>query len=121
VSIGKLFSRRTDLGLWDVGAAVVTSSLLILSGLGVSGLSRTVLALVFVTFVPGWALLGQVRMAAPGTRAALAVALSFTVCSAGALAMVWVGQWHPQLLLDALGAMSLAALFLSRTSKDQIA
>ena len=120
MSIRTLFRGRTDLGLWDAGAAVVTASLLILSGLGVTGLGRTVLALVFVTFVPGWALLGRVRMAVPETRAALSVALSFTVCSAGALAMVWVGQWHPQLLLNALGALSLAALLLTRTPEDQI-
>lgn len=120
MSIRPRFRVRADLGVWDAGAALITAYLMLLSGLGLAGLGRTILALGFVTFVPGWALLGRTRIAAPGTRAALAVALSFTVCSAGALAMVWLGQWHPQLLLDALGALSLAAVLLSRTREDQI-
>lgn len=101
-----------DSALLDVGAVVVTSLLLLLSGFGVTGWARTVLALGFVTFVPGWAVLGHVRMATGPTRLALAVAMSFTVCGAGALAMAWLGQWRPYLLLDGAGAASLAAVLV---------
>lgn len=97
----------------NVGVVLVTTSLLVLTGLGVMGPVRTLLALVFVTFVPGWALLALVDLATPATRAALAVALSFTVCSAGALAMVWLGHWRPNLLLEVLGAASVVAILTS--------
>lgn len=92
-----------------------------LSGLGVTGVVRTVVALAFMTFVPGWAVLDQLDLAAPPPRAALAVALSFAICSAGALAMVWLGQWRPQILLDVLGALSLAAILvhLARELRDR--
>ena len=102
---------------FDVGAVIVTSSLLVMSGLGLTGWLRTLAALLFVSFVPGWAVLGHVSVGPGWSRGALAVGLSLTVCSAGALTMVWLGQWRPHLLLDVLGAASIAALLVPSRSK----
>ena len=49
----------------DVGAALVTAGLLAMVGLGLTGPVRVFLALGFVTFVPGWALLGLVTVFEP--------------------------------------------------------
>jgi uncharacterized membrane protein len=97
---------------FEVGAVVLTSLLLLMAGLGVTGWIRTVAALVFVSFVPGWALLGYVSVGPRWSRSAVAVGLSLTVCTAGALAMVWLGHYRPYLLFDALAAASVAALLL---------
>jgi uncharacterized membrane protein len=107
--------RATDVpgaAAFDVAAVVLTSSLLLMAGVGVTGWVRTVAALVFVSFVPGWALLGYVSVGPPWSRSAVAVGLSLTVCTAGALVMLWVREWRPYVLFDALAAACLAALLL---------
>lgn len=113
--------KLTVAQLLDVAAVAVTGSLLVMSGLGVSGPMRTILALVFVTLVPGWAVLDHVKFTGRPSKAALAVAFSLTACSSCALAMLWLSQWRPALLLDLLGAASLAAILshLGRHAQEQ--
>lgn len=96
--------------LADVGAAAVTVALLVVAGLGVTGWARIALALAFVSFVPGWAVLGHVRMAENASRVALAVALSLSLGTVAALSSLWLQVWHPRALLDVTAALCLMAL-----------
>jgi len=112
----------------DVGAALMTAALMMMVGAGHTGPVRILLALAFVTFVPGWALLGLVpprnvvTVRPPGTivgrvplvrgipKLALAVAVSLTLTTGSAQALLWLHLWHPSMLLGVLGALSVLAL-----------
>ena len=96
--------------LVDVGAAVVTVALVVVVALGATGAVPTALALVFLTFVPGWAVLDHVRLVERTARVALAVALSLSLSSAAALASFWLRLWHPRPLLYASAALCLVAV-----------
>ena len=96
--------------LVDLGAALATAALLLLAGLGMTGGPRIALALVFVTFVPGWTVLNHVRLAEGTSRIALSVVLSLTLAVAATLSSLWLHLWHPRGLLDLAGAACLFAL-----------
>ncbi|MEA2843944.1 MAG: hypothetical protein QOJ69_1615, partial [Actinomycetota bacterium] len=106
---------------------LVTASLLAMVGIGLTGPVRLLLALAFVTFVPGWALLGvvpplELTAGEPGSAAgrvplvqgiskvAMAVAVSLTLCTLSAQALLWLRVWNPSALLGALGGLSLLTL-----------
>jgi len=124
---------------FDLGSAVVTAALLTLVGLGVTSPARVLLALAFVTFVPGWVLLGllpplrRVSLTDPAAavslpggirvdvveraplveglpRIAMAVALSLTICTIASQTVLWLHLWRPSFVLGALGVLSLLAL-----------
>jgi len=121
-------ARRRVLDPVDVGAALVTGALLMMVGIGHTAPVRVVLALAFVTFVPGWALLGllptlnvvtvrdqatilgRVPLVQGLPKFALAVAISLTLATGAAQALLWLHLWHPSTLLGVLGSMSLLAL-----------
>ena len=117
----------------DVGVVLGTTALLAMVVAGLTGTGRVVLALGFVTFVPGWALLGLVPLlkvvgggppmiddgaAVVGhvplvtgmTKVAVAVAVSLTLCTLTAQVLLWLRVWNPSALLGGLGGLSLAAL-----------
>ena len=93
--------------LVDVGAALVTAGLLVVAGLGLTGPPRLLLALVFMSFVPGWVFLDHVRLAEGTAKFALAATLSLSLAAAVALASLWLHLWHPRALLDLSGALCL--------------
>ena len=62
---------------------------------GGNGLERLVLAIVFVTVVPGWALLAIRGPEDLVTRFAVAVGLSLALGALGTTAMVWIRIWSP--------------------------
>jgi hypothetical protein len=94
----------------DLATGVVTLTLLVTVSLGVTGLPRILLALAFATFAPGWAVLGQSALVHGTSRYAVAVALSLTICTAGALALAWLRTWDPVTLFDGLGGATLLAV-----------
>jgi len=96
--------------LVDTGAALVTSAVLVVVGLGITGAGRVGLALVFVSFVPGWAVLDYVPLAKESSKAALAVALSLTLSVLGAASVLWLHLWHPGAMLDTTGTLCLMAV-----------
>jgi hypothetical protein len=120
----------------DAGAVVTTTALLGMVAAGLTGPVRIVLALAFVTFVPGWALLGllpplkliaadrssavvgEAPLVTGTAKVAMAVALSLTLCTLSAQGLLWLRLWNPSALLAVLGGLSLAALAVSfvRTS-----
>lgn len=97
-----------DLG--DAVAALVTAALLIVAGLGLTGVGRLALALVFVTFVPGWAVLDYVPLGTGPWRAALAAALSLALSTVAAASAVWLHVWHTRVMLDVAGCLCLLAV-----------
>lgn len=98
-----------DVGV-DMGAAAVTATLLLLVGLDAGGPIRLLAALAFVSFVPGWAVLGWGPFEDGGTKVAVAVVLSLTICTALSLAQAWLGSWRPHTVFDLAAASSLFAI-----------
>jgi len=93
-----------------MAALAVTVALSAIVGLGATGPIRVVLALAFVTFVPGWAVFGRSSAVHGISKVALAVAASLTACLTTAVAMAWLGSWHPLPLFYAVAAITTLAL-----------
>jgi len=94
-------------GLAVDGLAVAVT--LVLGGLIAGGWSspvREVLALGFLTFVPGWALLPGALRAGWPAQAALAVALSLAVVAVASVVMLWLHLWAPSGLFVGLAVIS---------------
>jgi len=137
---GAADAGRGTVDLLDAGAVVVTTALLGMVATGLTGPVRIVLALAFVTFVPGWALLGllpplrpmaddhpsailgEAPLVAGTAKVAMAVALSLTLCTLSAQGLLWLRLWNPSALLAVLGGLSLSALAVSfvRTSTPPV-
>ena len=94
----------------DMGAAAVTATLLLLVGLDAGGPARVLLALAFVSFVPGWAVLNWGPFEETGSKVAVAVILSLTICTALSLAQLWLRWWRPQAVFDVAAAACLVAI-----------
>ena len=94
----------------DSAALAVTAVLAVLVELGVTGPLRGVLALVFLTFVPGWAVVTNWTPAARLSRFALSVLLSLSICTAGATITLWLHFWHPLALFYVVALASAAAI-----------
>lgn len=101
----------------DSIAGGVAVALLVAVVAGVAGPARAVLALAFVSFAPGWALLARLRVAEGADRLALAVVCSLTICTLGSLATLWARVWSPPALLAALAALTIAALVQPRLAR----
>jgi uncharacterized membrane protein len=61
-------------------------------------------------FVPGGALLTQLRTGETLSDLALAVTLSIALEIAGSLVLAWTGWWHPEVLAIVLGVAATAFL-----------
>jgi uncharacterized membrane protein len=80
---------------FDLGVLVGIAVLATLAAFGIQGPVRTVLALAFLAFVPGWVLTGEVRSLARLPRIPVAVLLSLAISAALATVSLWVHVWHP--------------------------
>jgi hypothetical protein len=89
-----------------------------MGGLGLHGMLRGLFALVFVSFVPGWALLDHLSLAEGQARVALAAALSLTICTLAAVTALWLEIWHPLGTFEVLAALSLVGLVTSLGRAD---
>ena len=94
----------------DAAAAIVTVALLLMTVAGFRGVLREVVALGFVAFVPGWALLDHIELARGTGKVALAVALSLSLAIAATSGMLWAHEWRPMFLLFAAGASCVVAV-----------
>lgn len=117
---GPLVLTRPVLAVVDLAGLLVTDALLALATAHVGGPVRILLALAFVTFVPGWAAFGHFSALEPTSRLALAVAVSLTLCTALAQGLLWLSWWDPMAMLYGLGAASVAVLLLQlgRSARD---
>lgn len=115
---GTALDGRVRVAIVDVGVALVTAALLVMTALGLTGIVRTLLALALVSFVPGWALLGHIRLAEGQSMLALAVALSLTISTAAALILLLLRMWQPYVLLYATGTLSLIGVVSHLARRD---
>lgn len=94
----------------DWASLAVVAVLLVLAGLGVTGPLRTALALIFLTFVPGWAVVTNWALAARASPVALSVLLSLSICTGVATTTLWLHLWHPVVLLYILALSSCVGI-----------
>jgi comEA protein len=92
-----------------------------LVGLGVQGPVRAALALMFFTFVPGWAIVTNWTSAARISRVALSVLLSLAVCAAAATTTLWFRIWPPTSLFYVTAAACAVAITSSLVRRRAVA
>ena len=68
--------------------------------------ARVILALLFVLFVPGWAILRFWKLPALTERIALSIGTSIAVCSATSTFGLWLHIWKPIPLFNVLALAS---------------
>ncbi len=99
--------------LVDVVAIFVTIGLIVGVAVDLPVELRTPLAVAFMTFVPGWALLDHVLpTAVESNRFALAAAVSLAVMTLATVSVAWLHLWNPAVLLFVVGGICLVALLL---------
>ena len=94
----------------DLAVVVGSAILATFVALDVGGPVRTVLTLVFVAFVPGWVLTGEVRSLAALPRIPLAVLLSLAISAALSTVTLWVHLWHPVALFAVVAVVCAATV-----------
>ena len=94
----------------DIGCLGVIGGLMFLNLAGTGGVVRLLLALLFITCVPGWALVRVAGLSGGLTGVSIAVLASLTICAGASTAMVWLGAWHPLMLVGGLAAISAVAI-----------
>lgn len=94
----------------DLASLVVIGGLMFLNIANTGGDLRLALAVLFVTCVPGWALVRATSLSAGLGGAAIAVLASLTISAATSTAMVWLNAWHPLGLVAVLAALSAVAI-----------
>lgn len=78
---------------------------------------RVVHGVAAMLLVPGGALLTRIHLANPAEWVGLAIALSLALETAGCLAMVWSGWWHPEILAVVVAAVSAALIVTDMAKK----
>jgi GT2 family glycosyltransferase len=101
----------------DRVAGGIAVALLLAVLVDAAGPARVVLALAFVSFAPGWALLARLPLAEGADRLALAVVCSLSICILGSLATLWMRLWSPPALLAGLAALTVVALVQPRLTR----
>lgn len=96
----------------DAAVGAATLALVLTVALGVTGPVRVFLALGFMTFAPGWAVLDHVRLAEGADRVALAVVTSLTICAVVALGTLWLEIWNPPVVFGAMALLTLGGIVL---------
>lgn len=94
----------------DLASLAVIGALAFFNIAGAAAGVRVLVALAFVTFVPGWALARASGLASGLTGIAVSVLASLTICAAASTAMVWLDAWHPFILFTVLSAVSSVLL-----------
>ena len=77
---------------------------------GITGLGRVLLALGFVTYVPGRAILTNWSAARERSDVALPIVLSIALLTVPAVIALWVHAWEPLLLFYVVAIASIGAL-----------
>lgn len=90
-------TRRTPLGAAEIVAAVFGLVAALLVALDTPGVVRTVIVLVALLALPGWAVVRRFPRVEPGARVALTVVGGIALMTIVALGMVWTGFWHPRI------------------------
>jgi hypothetical protein len=94
----------------DLLAVVIAGGLMLIIEAGRPGTARILLALAFVFFVPGRAIVSNWPQLALWSEAAMAMIFSLAVLSLAATITLWAHQWHPLGLFEVEAAVSIAGL-----------
>jgi hypothetical protein len=94
----------------DLLGALIAVGLLALTLAGRSGTPRLILALAFLAFVPGRAIVSNWSLFARWAEAAMSMILSITILGLLATVSLWAHFWHPEGLFQAEAVLSLAGL-----------
>jgi len=106
--------------LTDLLAVVVTVSLIAIIHLDRVGVARTVLALVFIFFVPGRAIVSNWPRMARWSEAAMTMILSLTITTLVATVALWAHFWRPLPLFEVVAWLSLAGLVVGITRRRRL-
>jgi hypothetical protein len=110
----------TQLGdVLDLLAALIAVGLLTLTLAGRSGVPRLLLALAFVAYVPGRAIVSNLPPFARWSEAALSMICSVAVLGLLATVALWGHFWHPVGLFQAEAVLSLAGLALGTARRHR--
>lgn len=101
---------RFQADLIDYAALAVIAVLAASVALGIEGPIRAVLALIFVTFIPGWAVLTNWNSAAKSSVLALSVLLSIAISTAVATTSLWLHLWNPLGIFSITASVSAIAI-----------
>jgi hypothetical protein len=96
----------------DLLGALIAVGLLALTLAGRTGAPRLILALAFLCYVPGRAIVSNWPLFARWAEAGMSMILSVTILGLVASAALWGHYWHPEGLFQAEAALSLAGLAL---------
>jgi hypothetical protein len=94
----------------DLLAVVIAGGLMLIIEAGRPGAPRILLALAFVFYVPGRAIVSNWPQLAVWSEAAMAMIFSLAVLSLAATVTLWAHQWHPLGLFEIEAAVSIAGL-----------
>lgn len=91
---------------------MLDGAVLLLSLIGVGGPVRFALGVLFALLVPGWSIVGHLRLGSVALEFGLTVATSLATLMALAQLMMTAHLWHPVVLEEALAVACAVALWL---------
>lgn len=120
-TIEMIFQRRAtplhmDTSLSDVldlVAALVAGGLMVFIDAGRSGLPRILLALAFIGYVPGRAIIANWPQLSRWSGAAMPMVFSLALVALLATTTLWAHYWHPLGLFQVEAGLSLAGLAIA--------
>jgi uncharacterized membrane protein len=98
---------------------LVTAALLGTMTAGVHGLARLLLALIFSTYVPGWAVVANIAALRRTSIAALPVLVSLAATTFAATFTLWIGHWAPIRLFWIEAALSVVAIVVATARQSR--
>ena len=105
----------------DLLAAVIAVLLIVVIYADRVGLGRIVLALGFVFFVPGRAIVANWPRMARWSEVAIPMVLSLAVTALFAMVALWAHLWRPLQIFEIEAWLSLAALTVSTVRRRRLA
>ena len=103
----------------DLSAGLVTGGLIALVYLGTAGIPRILLALAFVFFVPGRAIMTNWPEMIGWPGVAMPMILSVTFLTLLATVTLWAHVWQPVILFEVEAWLSLAGLCLGMARRNR--
>jgi len=109
----EIWSDRARTLVLDGAALAIVLGLSVLLIINVTGLVRVLLALAFVLYVPGRAVVTSFPSTRHGSRLALPVMLSISIVALVSAVALWIRAWNPIGIFCTFAALSAAAFAVS--------
>lgn len=104
-----------------VTALAVQAAVLVAVAVDAPFAARLPLGLLYVAAVPGFAVVGLLRLAEPATEVALSVVVSLLLCTATAQVLVWAGHYSLGATLAVLGVLATSGLVAQLGARHRFA